>query len=290
MKIFKHPKSVQEFSRQVKQSKKTVGFVPTMGALHKGHLSLIKQARRETDVVIASIFVNPLQFGPKEDFKSYPRNFKKDRDLLKSYGVDALFYPSVKNMYQGDFSVFVREEKLSRFLCGKYRPGHFQGVVSVVAKLFNITLPDIAYFGQKDYQQALIIKKMVQNLNFPVKIKIMPIVRDKDGLALSSRNAYLSVEEREQAVVLYESLLLAKKMIQRGQRDAYKIKRKIKDKIKSCALAKINYVEISRAENLVPLKKIDTNAVIALAVYIGRARLIDNMLVFINKNKVRFKL
>ncbi len=263
-----------------KREGKLIGFVPTMGALHEGHLSLVRRARRECGFVVVSIFVNPTQFGPAEDFRSYPRTFKQDCQLLKKEGVDLVFHPDVKTMYPVGFSTYVEEISLSRYLCGRSRPIHFKGVCTVVAKLFNIVEPDIAYFGQKDYQQAQIIKRMVRDLNFPVRIKVMPIVRERDGLALSSRNKYLEGEQRSEATVLYKSLIKGKQMINQGIRDASIVRREMVRVIKkSSPSSRIDYVSIVDPDTLEEVKKIKGKVLIALAVYVGRARLIDNMLV-----------
>jgi len=264
---------------KARKKSKRIGFVPTMGVLHKGHLSLIKAARKECSFVAVSIFVNPIQFGPKEDFRSYPRNFKKDKMLLEYEGVDLVFYPTISVMYRKDFSVYVEEVSLSRYLCGKSRPGHFKGVCTVVTKLFNIIQPDIAYFGQKDYQQAQIIKKMVKDLNFPLKIKVLPIVREKDGLAMSSRNKYLSIKERKDALCLYNSLMLASKMVRDGIRSSDTVVANMKRLIRNqVPYARIDYINIVNPDTLEDVKRIKGEALVALAVYIGKTRLIDNML------------
>ena len=264
---------------KARKKSKRIGFVPTMGALHKGHLSLVKAARKECGFVTVSIFVNPIQFGPKEDFRSYPRNFKKDEMLLEAEGVDLIFYPSISGMYDRDFSVYVEEISLSRYLCGKSRPGHFRGVCTVVAKLFNIVQPDIAYFGQKDYQQAQIIKRMVKDLNFSLKVKVMPIVREKDGLAMSSRNKYLSIKERKDALCLYNSLMLASKMVKGGICSSATVVANMKKLIRNQApYARIDYINIVNPGTLEEVKKIKGKVLAALAVYIGKTRLIDNML------------
>ena len=278
-------KKVKEVIRRVKNKK--IGFVPTMGALHQGHLSLVERAKKETDFVVVSIFVNPLQFGPQEDYKLYPRNFKKDEALLRKEGVDLIFYPTPKIMYLKDFSTYVEEVYLSRVLCGVSRPGHFKGVTTVVAKLFNIIEPDIAYFGQKDYQQAQIIKRMVRDLNFSVKIRVLPIVRDKDGLALSSRNSYLSSEERKSALVLFQSIRLAKDLVRRGIVESSLIIKEVKKLINSKKYTKIDYVEIVDPLTLRPLKRIEKRGLLALAVYVGRARLIDNAFLVYPEKKAK---
>jgi len=273
---------VREIIKKVKEEKKTIGFVPTMGALHLGHLSLIRCARKENDFVVVSIFVNPIQFGPQEDYKRYPRPFKKDKEILEKEKVELLFYPTVKTMYPENFSTYVEEISLSKYLCGKFRPGHFRGVTTVVAKLFNIVNPDIAYFGQKDFQQAQIIKRMVRDLNFPIKIKILPIVREKDGLAMSSRNSYLTSSEREKAKFLYQSLKKAESLIKQGGKNPQRIKKEVVKFIrKKIPESKIDYVEIACPSTLEGLKTIRKNqkVLVALAVHIGRARLIDNILV-----------
>ena len=270
---------VRKAVREARKRGHSIGFVPTMGALHKGHLSLVKAARKECGFTAVSIFVNPIQFGPKEDFKIYPRNFKKDEALLKDEGADLVFYPSVDVMYNNDFSVYVEETALSRYLCGKSRPGHFKGVCTVVAKLFNIIQPDTAYFGQKDYQQAQIIKRMVRDLNFPLKIRVMPIVREKDGLAMSSRNAYLNADERKDALCLYHSLKLASKMIKDGVRSSDSIIREINRLIKREApSARVDYISIANPVTLEEVREIKGRILAAIAVYVGKTRLIDNML------------
>ncbi|MBM3252575.1 MAG: pantoate--beta-alanine ligase, partial [Candidatus Omnitrophica bacterium] len=231
MKIVSSLKKMSDFSARAKKINKTTGFVPTMGALHDGHLSLIRRARRQADFIVVSIFVNPAQFGPKEDFKIYPRNFKCDAALCRKAGVDVIFYPNARDIYPAPYRTYVNVEGLSDCLCGRFRPGHFKGVATIVTKLFNIIRPDIAYFGSKDAQQALIIKKIASDLNMPVKVKIMPTVRSRDGLALSSRNAYLNVHQREDAVVLFEALNLAKKLIKSGSSSPAQVIRRMKQLI-----------------------------------------------------------
>ena len=269
---------VRKIINKAKKEDKTIGFVPTMGALHNGHLSLVKKAKKECDFVVVSIFVNPIQFGPKEDYKKYPRTFKEDKKLLLGY-TDLLFFPSVETMYKKDHSTFVEETDLSRFLCGASRSGHFRGVCTVVAKLFNIVEPDIAYFGKKDYQQALIIKRMVRDLNFKVKIKVLPIVREKDGLAMSSRNTYLNKEERKEAICLYKALNLAKNIIKEGERDPKIVIEKMKNLISSYSSAKIDYIKITDPYTLKDIEKIEKKVLVALAIFIGTTRLIDNILI-----------
>lgn len=279
MKIIAKFLILQKEIKKAKKQGKTIGFVPTMGALHQGHLSLIRKARRENDLVIVSIFVNPTQFGPKEDYAKYPRNLRLDAQLCGKEKTDIIFYPGVKEMYPCGYNTYVTVERLSDTLCGKYRPGHFKGVATVVTKLLNIVNPDAAYFGQKDAQQAVIIKKLVGDLNMPVKIKIMPTLRERDGLALSSRNVYLSPAERKDALVLFQALKLAKDLIKGGQRDAAKVIAKMRNLIEKKKTAKIDYVSIVGLDNLEFLKKITGSCLITEAVWIGRTRLIDNIII-----------
>jgi pantoate--beta-alanine ligase len=253
-----------------------IGFVPTMGALHEGHLSLIKAARRENDIVVVSIFVNPIQFGPKEDLGKYPRPLSKDLALCRREKVDFVFCPKPLDIYPQDFSTYIEVKGLSGVLCGKSRPGHFRGVVTIVTKLLNIVRPDILYLGAKDAQQVVIIKKMIADLNMPVKVKVIPTVRERDGLALSSRNLYLNNDQREDALVLFQALNLAKILIKNGARDTKRIINRMQALIKK-KNAKIDYIEIADPDNLKPLKKILSKCLIALAANIGKTRLIDNL-------------
>lgn len=277
MRIIRAPEKISQVLKKIKLEKKSIGFVPTMGALHAGHLSLILQARKENDFVVVSIFVNPSQFGPGEDYRQYPRPIKKDVAFLRRAGVDFIFNPQVKDMYPENFTTYVSVEGLSSVLCGRIRPGHFRGVTTVVAKLFNIIGPDTAYFGQKDAQQAIIIKRMAEDLNMPVKIKVMPIVRERDGLAVSSRNIYLDKQERKDALVLSRALNLAKDLIKGGLKDSDKIVREMKKLIRQKKIAKIDYAAVVDLKSLKPLKKISDHCLIALAVWIGKTRLIDNI-------------
>lgn len=270
---------MQKLADQLRKKGKIIGFVPTMGYLHKGHLSLVKIAKKKSDICVVSIFVNPLQFGPKEDYHTYPRDFKRDKDLLTDLDVDIIFYPSEKEMYPEPCLTYVQVRKLSEGLCGRFRPGHFEGVATVVTKLFNIVKPHIAVFGQKDYQQAIIIKKMVKDLNFDIKIIIAPTVREEDGLAFSSRNTYLNGKERKEANVLYQSLMLAKKMIKKGEKNSERILAEMRKFIITNSSGKIDYIEIVDAKTLEPVKEISGKVCIALAVFFGKARLIDNILV-----------
>jgi pantoate--beta-alanine ligase len=267
------------FVKMMKKEGKSIGFVPTMGYLHEGHMSLVKAAKKHTDVVVMSIFVNPAQFGPKEDFEKYPRDLKRDEELAREASVDVIFYPSVKDIYPESYSTYVTVDRLADTLCGASRPGHFKGVTTIVTKLFNIVKPDVAYFGQKDMQQALILKKMAQDLNMDVDVKIMPIVREKDGLAMSSRNIYLSAQQRQDATILYQSLKYAEGMIKQGERDAKKIIRTVEDMIRQKASAKIDYVKALDTRELKDMKMISGETLIALAVFFGNTRLIDNTLI-----------
>ena len=277
MKIVEKVKEMQAISLAEKRVGKRVGFVPTMGYLHEGHLSLVRRARRENDVVVVSIFVNPTQFGPNEDFERYPRDLKRDAELLKREGVDYLFHPKAEEMYPPGYSTFVEVEGLTETLCGAKRPGHFRGVATIVTKLLNIVQPDRAYFGEKDFQQLQVIKRLVRDLNIPVEVVGCPIVREKDGLALSSRNTYLSSEERESALALYRGLKLAKELFESGERNAERIKREVERLILSHPkVSKVDYVEIVDSETLKPVKEVKEGDTIALAVFVGKTRLIDN--------------
>ncbi|MDD5449218.1 MAG: pantoate--beta-alanine ligase [Candidatus Omnitrophica bacterium] len=277
MKIIKSIRLMQEYSRCLRRQGKRIGLVPTMGYLHEGHLSLVRRSVRENDKTVVSVFVNPMQFGPREDFKKYPRAFKRDEEMLRRSGVDVLFYPSSKAVYPEPYYTTVNVEYLTEPLCDRSRPGHFRGVTTVVAKLFNITTPDSAYFGRKDAQQAAVIKKMAVDLNMGIKIVTMPIVREKGGLAMSSRNAYLSEEERRDAAVLYEALALAKGMIKKGRRSSGEIKDAMRGLIRKKKTAKIDYIEIVNEDTFKNISRPTGKVLIALAVYIGRTRLIDNI-------------
>lgn len=261
----------------MKKEGRSVGLVPTMGCLHEGHMSLVRAAKKHTDVVVMSIFINPIQFGPKEDFEKYPRDQKRDEELARDAGVDVIFYPSLKDMYPEGYATYVTVEALTENLCGKSRPGHFSGVATVVTKLFNIVKPDVAYFGQKDMQQALMIKKMAADLNMDLDVKIMPIARRKDGLAMSSRNMYLSEAESKDAAILYQSLKQAENLIKGQERDVKKIIKTIEDMIKSKPTAKIDYVAVVDTKGLRDIKTISGEVMIALAVFFGSTRLIDNI-------------
>lgn len=277
MEIITKIKQMQNISDRLRKEGKRIGFVPTMGALHEGHLSLIRQAKLDNDVVIISIFVNPIQFVQGEDYKTYPRDFSKDEELAKKTGVDIIFYPEVDEMYPKELLTFVEVNELTQGLCGKFRPGHFRGVTTVVAKLFNIVKPHTTYFGQKDYQQAVVVKQMICDLNFDIVLVTMPTVRDKDGLALSSRNAYLDDTERNAATILYKSLQLAKKLLDAGYTQPQEIITQMHNLINTEKLANTQYIEIVDSKTLDPVEIIGEEVLIAIAVNIGKARLIDNM-------------
>ncbi|MFH0855022.1 MAG: pantoate--beta-alanine ligase [Candidatus Omnitrophota bacterium] len=279
MKVVKLASVLYKSLKILRMSGKSIGFVPTMGALHEGHLSLIRQARKENDTVVVSIFINPAQFGPKEDFRRYPHPLDNDLWLCKKEKADYVFLPGQKEMYGEAFSTYVNVESLSQTLCGKTRPGHFRGVATIVAKFFNIIQPNNAYFGQKDAQQAVIIKRMVEDLNIPVRIRIMPVVRQDCGLALSSRNTYLNNSQRESALVLYKALSLARLSVKSGQRDASRLKSRMSRLIRADKNTRIDYIDIVDAGNLNRLDKIRGACFILLAVYIGKTRLIDNILI-----------
>jgi len=277
MKVFRKPSEVQKYIKQLKREGKTVGFVPTMGYLHEGHLSLVRCSKRENDITVVSIFVNPTQFGRGEDYDRYPRDLERDLKLLQKEGVDVVFAPEVGDMYPKGFSTYVEETELSKRWEGEFRPGHFRGVCTVVTKLLNIVKPDRAYFGEKDYQQLQVIKKMVGDLNMDVEIVGCPIVRESDGLAMSSRNVYLSPEEREQATAIYRSFLLAQKLVKEGVRDAERLREEIVNFLKGFPLIKqIDYVAIVDPETLEPVKEIRGGERILVAVRTPSARLIDN--------------
>jgi len=279
MKIVKKINDLKKEIRRVKLNGKTIGFVPTMGALHAGHVKLIRCARKEKHIVIVSIFVNPAQFGPAEDFKKYPRTLLSDASICRKEGVDIVFLPSAPEMYPSGFSTYVSVESLSNVLCGATRPGHFRGVATVVAKLLNIVEPDTLYLGQKDAQQAVIIKRMAHDLNFSARIKVIPTLRQRNGLALSSRNAYLSADEKNDAAALYKSLDLARGLVKSGFNDAGSIVNRMKNLLGKHRSIKIDYISIVDADNLNPLKKVRRGCLIALAARVGKTRLIDNIVI-----------
>ncbi len=256
-----------------------IGFVPTMGALHEGHLSLVRLALIKTDFVVVSIYVNPTQFGSGEDFKKYPRDLERDVRLLDSIGADIVFAPNDKIMYESGYSTFVTVENLTVVLCGRSRPTHFRGVTTIVAKLFNIVRPHVAVFGQKDAQQLSVIRRMVKDLNFDVEIAAGPIIRESDGLAISSRNKYLNKAEREQATILYHSLSAAQKIVSEGVTNSEQIIGKVSEILKEAPLSKPEYIEIVNIDDMTPLNDVSKGALIAVAVWFGKTRLIDNVII-----------
>ena len=258
--------------------KEPVGFVPTMGFLHAGHMSLVRKARAENKTVVVSIYVNPTQFGPKEDLSKYPRDLPRDLAMLEKEGADVVFFPADKEMYPAGYDTWVTVDNLTKPLEGDYRPTHFRGVTTVVAKLFNIVHPTNAYFGQKDAQQVLVVKKMAADLNMNLKVIVCPTIREPDGLAMSSRNVYLPPEQRKTAPVLNRSLLLAKDLFTGGERDAAVILKKMTDLIQKEPLANIDYISISNTETLAELKIINKSALVSMAVRFGNTRLIDNII------------
>jgi pantoate--beta-alanine ligase len=278
--------TIHEMQQKVISLKKQsfkIGFVPTMGFLHEGHLNLIKRSKSENDITVISIFVNPLQFGPKEDLSSYPRDFDRDYQLAKSEGVDFLFYPSVGEMYPAEPSVLVTVRDRTDVLCGQSRPGHFDGVATVLVKLFNIILPDKAYFGLKDAQQVAVVDGLINDFHFPIELVPVETIREEDGLAKSSRNVYLSEEERQEAPTLYKSLQLAKQKIASGERDFNVIIKFMKDSIQENTSGIVDYIEIYSYPQLKPITGSDQKIIIALAVKFSKARLIDNIIIQLNK-------
>jgi len=278
LRVIRNITEIQEILFNVRTEGKIIGFVPTMGYLHEGHLSLVKEAKKDCDIIVMSIFVNPLQFGVDEDYDIYPRDLARDKQSAEEAEVDYIFYPAVTEMYPEGYSTFVNVENLTDVLCGAQRPGHFKGVTTVVLKLLNIIFPHRAYFGQKDAQQVTVIKRMVRDLNIPVKIIAVPIKREDDGIAISSRNVYLTKEERKQATCLYKSLKLAEQMILQGENQAETVKKEIENEINKNNLAKIDYIEIVNAESLDSVELIKGSILIALAVKFGKMRLIDNLM------------
>ncbi len=274
--------TVDEVREQVKQWRKeglSVGLVPTMGYLHEGHKSLIDKAVEQNDKVVVSVFVNPIQFGPTEDLATYPRDIERDSALCEEAGAALIFHPEPENMYFDNFCTFIDMDNLTKGLCGKTRPTHFRGVCTVVGKLFNIVQPDRAYFGQKDAQQLAVIRRMVRDLNFNLEIVGCPIIREEDGLAKSSRNTYLSPEERKAAVILHKGLTKGEELMRAGEKSAASVIKAITEIIESEPLAKIDYVEAVDFDNIEPIDTIEGTVLVAVAVYIGKTRLIDNVIV-----------
>jgi len=263
--------------RALRSAGKRLGLVPTMGALHKGHLSLVRAARAQCDAVAVSIFVNPTQFGPNEDLARYPRPFERDRDMLEREGVDLVFAPTVGEMYPAGAATWVTVEELSGKLDGKSRPGHFRGVTTVVSKLFHIVEPDVAFFGQKDAAQVAVIRRMVRDLNFAVEIAACPIVREADGLAMSSRNTYLDAKQRKEALALHRSLMRVEELVRAGERDAAKLLAAGRAEFERKTAVRLDYFEIVDAETLDPVADVSAGALVAVAAYVGTTRLIDNV-------------
>jgi pantoate--beta-alanine ligase len=278
MKIIETIQDMRLFVAQAKLQGLRIGLVPTMGSLHEGHLALMRQAKKNCDVVVVSIFVNPTQFGPNEDYAKYPRDLSRDSEQASKAGVEIIFHPQAQEMYPKGYSSFIEIDGITQKLCGLSRPGHFRGVATVVAKLFNIVQPDKAFFGQKDAQQVLVLERMVADLNMNVELEIVPIVRENDGLAMSSRNAFLSDEERAAALVLSRSLQLAHQLVIQGEVNVVKLKQEVIAMIQTEELASIDYVEIYSYPLLENIEVITPKALLALAVRIGNTRLIDNII------------
>jgi pantoate--beta-alanine ligase len=281
---------MKERAREARAQGRIIGFVPTMGALHEGHLSLVRQARRDCSVVFASIFVNPAQFGPSEDLAKYPRSLESDTEKLSAAGVEAVFVPEPGEMYPPGFSTYVTVEGLSQRLEGKSRPGHFRGVTTVVLKLLQITQPHFAYFGRKDAQQARILRQMASDLNLDAGIVLSPIVRERDGLAMSSRNVYLGADERRAATSLYRALDAARSAIQKGEHDASELRAAMRRTLDAEPLARVDYAEIVDAETFEPVTRLSRASYALLAVFIGKTRLIDNMLIEAGANGLSVQL
>ncbi len=279
MKVLRTVQEIQAFSKAARNAGKSIGLVPTMGALHEGHLTLMRRARQENDVVIASVFVNPTQFGPNEDFDAYPRRFEEDCKKLETVPVDAVFHPEPKEMYPEGYCTYVNVEgDITNKLCGAQRPGHFRGVATVVTKLMNLSRADRAYFGQKDAQQVVVVKRFVSDLNIPTEVVMVPIVREESGLARSSRNQYLSSAEKEAALVLSRSLKKGKNALDGGEKDVETLKKIVRDEIGMEPTAVIDYVDIYSFPALLPIEKVEQPALLAIAVKIGKTRLIDNVI------------
>ena len=276
MEVIRTIKEMKEFSSRARRAGKTIAFVPTMGYFHDGHLSLMRGGRKQGDLLVVSLFVNPTQFGPNEDFKNYPRDFERDGKMAEEVGVDVLFVPEAMEMYPPDHQTVVRVEKVTQNLCGKSRPTHFQGVTTVVMMLFEIVMPHVAIFGEKDYQQLVTIQQMAKDLHMSVEVVGMPTVREADGLAMSSRNTNLLPEERKAALSLHRSLQKAKELLQKGERNADRIINEVRGILQSEPLVRIDYAQICDAYTLKDVGRIEGDVVIALAAYLGKTRLIDN--------------
>lgn len=285
MEIVKTIAEMQSISTKHRKRMETIACVPTMGYLHEGHISLLKKAKEIADIVIVTLFVNPTQFAPNEDFERYPRDFEHDRTACEENGCDYLFYPDTTEMYPNGFNTTIKIGTVTEKFEGVHRPGHFDGVATVVAKLFNATLPDFAIFGQKDYQQTLVIRKLVSDLNFPVEIIVSPTIREVDGLAKSSRNVYLDPEERQKATIIYKSINKTKDAINKGERNRYKLNELLRSSLMQVPEVKIDYAEVVEAETLSELQEFEPNmkVVILVALHLGKTRLIDNEVITIPK-------
>ncbi|MFQ5455008.1 MAG: pantoate--beta-alanine ligase [Nitrospirota bacterium] len=279
MKVIYNIREMQRVSEGHRNSQMVIGFVPTMGFFHKGHISLIKEAKRISDISAASIFVNPVQFGKGEDYKVYPVDIDGDIKKAEEIGIDYLFIPSASDIYPGGYKTFIDVKKITESLCGKSRTGHFRGVATIVVKLFNIIKPHKVLLGQKDFQQALVIRELVKDLNMDIDVIVMPTIRERDGLAMSSRNSYLNKRERESATLLYRSLKLAERMIKDGEKSPERILSEMKNIIQREDIADIDYISICDPETLQEIDRIEGKILIALAVFIGKTRLIDNIMV-----------
>jgi pantoate--beta-alanine ligase len=277
MQVIKTIQAMKERSSQAQGEGEVIVFVPTMGFFHEGHLSLMREGRKLGDLLVVSLFVNPTQFGPNEDFKNYPRDFESDRKMAEGVGTDILFAPEAGEMYPPDHQTLVRVEKVTQNLCGRSRPTHFQGVTTVVAMLFEIVMPHVAIFGEKDYQQLVTIKQMVRDLHMNVEVVGMPTVREADGLAMSSRNSNLVPEERKAALSLYRSLQKAEELLQKGERNADQILQEMKRILQAEPLVNIDYAQVCDARTLEDVNRIEGDVVVALAAYVGKTRLIDNL-------------
>lgn len=278
MQIVSDIKVMTGISNERKKRGCSIGLVPTMGYFHQGHISLMEASKRENDFTVVSLFVNPTQFGENEDFDAYPRNLDRDRGLAEQAGVDVLFVPQAKAMYPENYSTYVNVHGITEVMCGASRPGHFRGVTTIITKLFNIIGPHRAYFGQKDAQQALVVRRMTEDLNFPVEIRVMPIIREADGLAMSSRNTYLSEAERQAALIIPKSLSAGKTLLENGERNGRRIAKKVEEILKSEPLARIDYIAVKNADTLEEAETINGSVLVAVAVWIGKTRLIDNFI------------
>ena len=285
MRIVKNIKQLRPILEAARRNNQKIGYVPTMGYFHEGHMALMRRAKKECAICVVSIYVNPKQFGPGEDFSRYPRDLKRDVRISEKENVDILFIPSDNGVYQNRYLTYIDVEKISNILCGRYRPGHFKGVATVVAKFLNMVQPDAMYLGEKDAQQVAVLKQMAADLNFPVALRVVPTVREKDGLAMSSRNVYLSPQDRAQAPVLYRSLRRAAGCIQAGERSAPAIIAGIQKMIRHRSSGKIQYVACVDAETLEPVKTLKGRVLILLAVFFSRTRLIDNVTIPVKKNR-----